>query len=292
MSSGSQFVTLKGVTTVPGPGAQLLFSTIPDTTTADPDDLKIFNAVVITDLGDDGTGLNKRRIRCQINPNLEIEDDLQHDTALTIRERYSQCRISGHDFLDIGTGNFEQTNYPTVYAGGAFFVASPENEVLEQNGGRVFYTSTDQSGNFRAGELFAVEQATGIVTISAQFFDLDGLSELALGGVRLGGSGAVIKEFSTDPFFSEDSNNVIPTQRAIATFLANRLSVGGSDLETNQIIAGRIRIGGANNVITTTIDTEITVPSMVTFEGASTAIQGSLIQQIMLLRQPFDIGMQ
>ena len=163
---------------------------------------------------------------------------------------------------------------------------------LEQNGGRVFYTSTDQSGNFRAGELFAVEQATGIVTISAQFFDLDGLSELALGGVRLGGSGAVIKEFSTDPFFSEDSNNVIPTQRAIATFLANRLSVGGSDLETNQIIAGRIRIGGANNVITTTIDTEITVPSMTTFEGASAAISGSLIQQMMLLRQPFDLGMQ
>ena len=292
VTSGSQFVTLQGVTTVPGPGAQLLFSTIPDTTTADPDDLKIFNAVVITDLGDDGSGLNKKRIRCQISPNLEIEDDLQHDTALTIRERYSQCRISGHDFLDIGTGNFETTNYPDIYAGGAFFVASPENEVLEQNGGRVFYTSTDQSGNFRAGELFAVEQATGIVTISAQFFDLDGLSELALGGVRLGGSGAVIKEFSTDPFFSEDSNNVIPTQRAIATFLANRLSVGGSDLETNQIIAGRIRIGGPQNVINTTIDTEITVPTLTTFEGASTSIAGSLIQQIMLLRQPFDVGMQ
>ena len=292
VTSGSQFVTLQGVTTVPGPGAQLLFSTIPDTTTADPDDLKIFNAVVITDLGDDGSGLNKKRIRCQISPNLEIEDDLQHDTALTIRERYSQCRISGHDFLDIGTGNFETTNYPDIYAGGAFFVASPENEVLEQNGGRVFYTSTDQSGNFRAGELFAVEQATGIVTISAQFFDLDGLSELALGGVRLGGSGAVIKEFSTDPFFSEDSNNVIPTQRAIATFLANRLSVGGSDLETNQIIAGRIRIGGPQNVINTTIDTEITVPTLTTFEGASTSIAGSIVQQMMFLRQPFDAGMQ
>ena len=103
---------------------------------------------------------------------------------------------------------------------------------------------------------------------------------------------SVIKEFSTDPFFSEDSNNVIPTQRAIATFLANRLSVGGSDLETNQIIAGRIRIGGPQNVINTTIDTEITVPTLTTFEGASTEIQGSLIQQIMLLRQPFDVGMQ
>ena len=31
---------------------------------------------------------------------------------------------------------------------------------------------------------------------------------------------------------------------------------------------------------------------MTTFEGASAAIQGSLIQQMMLLRQPFDLGMQ
>ena len=66
------------------------------------------------------------------------------------------------------------------------------------------------------------------------YFDLDGLSELALGGVRLGGSGAVVREFSTDQTFFEDSNNVIPTQRAIAAFLANRLSEGGSELETNQ----------------------------------------------------------
>ena len=65
----------------------------------------------------------------------------------------------------------------------------------------MFYTSTDQDGNFRAGELFSVEQGTGIVTISADFFDLDGLSELALGGVRLGGSGTVVREFSTDPLF-------------------------------------------------------------------------------------------
>ena len=54
------------------------------------------------------------------------------------------------------------------------YISYPENEVQELNGGRVFYSSTDQSGNFRVGELFAVEQATGIVTISADFFDLAG----------------------------------------------------------------------------------------------------------------------
>ena len=44
---------------------------------------------------------------------------------------------------DIGTGNFIQTNYPELYAGGAYFVANPENEVYELDGGKVFYTSTD-----------------------------------------------------------------------------------------------------------------------------------------------------
>jgi hypothetical protein len=72
-------------------------------------------------------------------------------------------------------------------------------EVANNGGGRVFYTSTDQDGNFRVGELFEVEQATGIVTLNADLFNLQGLSELALGGVVLGGTEVVIREFSTDP---------------------------------------------------------------------------------------------
>ena len=56
-----------------------------------------------------------------------------------------------------------------------------------------------QDGNFRVGELFEVEQATGTISINASFFELDGLEELRLGGVVLGGTGAVIREFSTDP---------------------------------------------------------------------------------------------
>ena len=270
-------VKLYGVANVPGPGAQLRFDKILEEDTPEPDDLKLFTAVVITDLGDDGTGNNTNIIQCQISPSFKNEYDIGHDATVSIRERYSQCRISGHDFLDIGTGNFEETNYPELYAGGAFFVAAPENEVYEENGGRVFYTSTDQDGNFRAGELFAVEQATGVVTISAQFFDLDGLSELSLGGVRLGGSGAVVREFSTDPLFTEDSNSVVPTQRAIATFLNNRLSEGGSELETNQLVAGRVSIGGELNEIDTTTGVEVALPRVSVIQGDDAHISGSLV---------------
>ena len=286
------FITLDGIVNVPGPGVQLYITGILDETTDDPDDLKRFVASSITDLGEDTSGTGTRKVRFRVSPSIKNNKNLLHNTVVQLRERYSQCRISGHDFLDIGTGNFVNTNYPDLYAGGAYFIAAPENEVLEQNGGRVFYTSTDQDGNFRTGELFAVNQATGIVTISADFFDLDGLSELALGGVRLGGSGAVVREFSTDPTFAEDSNNVVPTQRAIATFLANRLSVGGSDLETNQLQAGAIIVGGADNVIDTATGVEIIVPVVAVFEGADAALDGSIIGQMMITRNPHDESMQ
>lgn len=297
-------VTVSGVRNIPGPGVQIEFSGILNTDTEIPDDLFIFSGVEVFDLGDDGTGNETRLVKFTVTPSVGVENNLRHGTLASLRELFSQARLSGHDFLDIGTGNFINTNYPEIYAGGNFFTAAPENEVYETNSGRVFYVSTDQDGNFRTGELFAVQQATGIVTISAQFFDLDGLSELALGGVRLGGSGTVVNEFSTDPTFSADSNNIIPTQRAIATFLADRLSVGGENLETNRIVAGRIGVGGSDTVIENVIDGYLKIPVDANFDGtydsddgegnittSQTGIQGTIVTQILFVKQ-FDETMQ
>jgi hypothetical protein len=84
----------------------------------------------------------------------------------------------------------------------------------ETNGGRVYWTSTDQDGDFRVGDLFRIQQATGIATLNADAFDLSGLSELQLGsiGAELG---ATINEFSTDETLSNDSNSAVPTERAV-----------------------------------------------------------------------------
>jgi len=283
-------ITLSGVDpTLPGPGVQVRITGILDDTTTDPDDLKLFVGVKAVDLGDDGSGNGTRNVRFQLTPTLKNEYNVQHGTAVTLSTEYSQCRISGHDFLDIGTGNFTETNYPLLYSGGAYFTSAPENEVLEVTGGRVFYVSTDQDGNFRAGELFGVNQATGVVTISAEFFDLDGLSELSLGGVRLGGSGAVVQEFSTDPTFSADSNNIIPTQKAIASFLAAQLSVGGADLETNNIQAGQVSVGSSENIITMTGGNYLNFNRPVNIQGQDAlgnpaAIQGTIISQMLFHR--------
>lgn len=282
------FVTLKGVSVLPGPGAQFRFASIGDPETADPDDKLVFTVSTIEDLGDDGSGGGTRLVKFRITPSLEIEYGLATGTEVEIRENYSQCRITGHDFLDIGTGNFEDTNYPDIYASGNFFTAAPENEVQELNGGRVFYASTDQDGNFRAGELFSVEQATGIVTISADFFELDGLSELALGGVRLGGSGTVVREFSTDINFTEDSNNVVPTQRAIATFFNNRLSQGGSEIATNNLQAGVVQIGSEENRIDMADGGVLQLPKRMNFEGSESdgnlGISGSMLANNFIFR--------
>ena len=286
-------ITLAGVDVVPGPGVQIRIDGVENPIAIVPGELRLFTGVKVEDLGPDNSGTGTRLVRFTITPRVRNEYNLEHGTSVELRSKYSQCRISGHDFLDIGTGNFEETNYPDIYARGNYFVAAPENEVLEQDGGRVFYVSTDQDGNFRAGELFAVEQATGIVTISAEFFELDGLSELALGGVRLGGSGAVVREFSTDPTFADDSNNIVPTQRAIATFLANRLSVGGENLEVNSIVAGRVQIGTQDDIIRSVSGEYVNFPRETVFlgtdeNGNATAIQGSYIAQMMYFREDND----
>ena len=270
-----QFVTVSGLSLIPGPGAQFRFR----------GDTVNFYTVITTALeSEDSDGTLTGRFR--VSPELTVDDFLEHTSQVEIRERYSQVRISGHDFLDVGTGNFIETNYPTIYTSGENYASAPENEVLELDGGRVFYTSTDQSGNFRTGELFQVEQATGIVTISADFFDLKGLTELALGGVRLGGSGTVVREFSTDPLFTADSNNIVPTQRAIKAYLANRLNVGGSDLLTASFIAGTVKVGP--NLIGNVAGIEVFIPKLAKFEGAGAEISGSMMAQTMFFRS-FDL---
>lgn len=243
---------IDGAQRIPGPGDNLSVAGIDDYV------YKILEADVLS--GSPGN----YRLRLSIAKNMGVAESPTHGTSVTIRQNYSQVRLTNHDFLDIGLGNFVQTNYPnTLFPVGT--VLAPEDEIREQGGGRVFYTSTDQDGNFRCGELFAVEQATGTVTISADFFQLEGLEELALGGVTVGGSGVVIREFSTDPFFVADSNNIVPTQKAIKEYLARRISGGGADAFTGQFTAGVIRVGPS--AITTTTGDRIEIPATVKFNG-------------------------
>ena len=196
----------------------------------------------------------------QISPELTISDAPDHEDPITMRIRYSQVRLTGHDFLDIGTGNFGKTNYPGI----PLVDPDPEKETNDFGGGRVFYTSTDQDGNFSVGGLFNVEQATGIATLNADAFNISGLQELQLGAVELGGTGAVITEFSTDGTFTANSDNIVPTQKAIKTYIQSQIGGGAGELNVNSITAGSVYITA--NEIDTTTGVQIDIRQKVTFE--------------------------
>ena len=143
-----------------------------------------------------------------------------HGQTSRVRYRYSQTRLTGHDFLNIGTGNATNTNYPNSPLTG--YSKTQGNEVIEKGAGRVFYVSTDQDGNFRVGNYFRIDQATGRATLDASAFDLAGLTSLRLGsiGAKLG---ETINEFSADPNLSGASNSAVPTEFAVKTYVDDQI---------------------------------------------------------------------
>jgi len=157
-------------------------------------------------------------------------------TRVTFREAFSQVRMSGHDFLDIGTGGFADTNYPVIISSDYTQAPSQDREVLSENGGRVFYVTTDQDGNFRVGDYFRVEQATGRATLSSEEFDLAGLNELQLGSITAGKQGATINEFSTDGTFADNSDTAVPTEKATKTYVDGQIAILSATQGT--IVAG------------------------------------------------------
>ena len=176
----------------------------------------------ITQVSDEDTSAQTAIIK--INPGITSALAKADGTTIKQTERFSNVRLTGHDFLDIGTGGFADTNYPNSV--GVTQPADQDDEVHERNGGRVYFTSTDQKGDFRVGNLFKIQQATGIATLNADAFDLSGLTELQLGSI--GASlGATINEFSTDKTMAGDSITSVPVENAIVGYTQrNGMGVG------------------------------------------------------------------
>jgi hypothetical protein len=151
-----------------------------------------------------------------------------------IRYLYSQARLTGHDFLQIGTGGTSTTNWPGV----PLVQPVPSQEINEGYPGRVYYVSTDQDGNFRVGKYFRVNQATGSATLNASAFDLSGLTSLRLGsiGAQLG---AQINEFTTDGTFAQNSNEKVPTQAAVKFYVDTNIAQTIDDAKIYSYFVGR-----------------------------------------------------
>ena len=247
--SGS-FIAVRRLSERPVNGSNVVFDSIPG---------KFFKLVsTVSFLGtNDGsyTGF------LQLSPSISVSEIPPEADPVDIRIRFSQVRLTGHDFLDIGTGGFTSTNYPNI----PLITPDQNKETTDSNGGRVFYTSTDQDGNFRVGDLFTIEQSTGVATLNADAFNIAGLQELSLGEVTLGGNSATVSEFSTDPFFTANSDTVVPTQRAVKAYIESQIGGGGATLNVNSVTAGDIFIGA--NTITSLSGEPINIKANVVFSG-------------------------
>jgi hypothetical protein len=252
-----QYIAVKRLTGRPVAGSNITFSHLPGQT------FKLVNVYSFL-----GAYPGAYTAFFQVSPWMKAINSPAAGTTITTRIRYSQVRLTGHDFLDIGTGGFATTNYPNTPSQSA----TQANETVENNGGRVFFTSTDQDGNFRVGDLFTIEQSTGVATLNADAFNIAGLQELSLGNVTLGGNSATITEFSTDPYFTANSDNLVPTQRAIKAYISSQIGGGGASLNVNSVTAGSIYI--ATNQITlaagTPAGTGITINARMNFASGVT----------------------
>jgi hypothetical protein len=250
-TQSGQFVAVRRLSATPVNGSNVVFDSLPGQF------FKLVNTVSLVGLND-----GSKTAFLQLSPDMSITDAPANGDPVTMRIRFSQVRLTGHDFLDIGTGGFTTTNYPGVPT----IAPDQAKETKDDNGGRVFFTATDQDGNFRVGDLFSIEQATGVATLNAEAFNIAGLQELSLGEVTLGGNSASISEFSTDPFFTANSDTVVPTQRAVKAYIEAQIGGGGATLNVNSVTAGDIFIN--TNQITTVSGEQINIKANVNFTGS------------------------
>lgn len=153
----------------------------------------------------------------------------------------STCRATSHDFLNIGTGGYNTTNYPNNVFGDPVETkvdsssaidstgGSSKAEVQEKNKGRVFFMSTNQDGFFRVGRFFTVDQGTGSVSFNAgiSLTNVDGL------GFK---RGITIAEFSNDASMP-DLGDAVPTNAAVREYINRRLGLDHNGTVNNDPIS-------------------------------------------------------
>ena len=155
--------------------------------------------------------------------NTGIKIGVPRSTGAEITTRISLLRVTGHDFVDIGTGGYATTRIPNDLYGPPVISPDQAKEVQEIGAARVYYATTDQDGNFRIGSAFRVNQARGTVSINAPI-DLTNLSSISLKKNQ----GPAVDEFSLDDRMAGDIGGYhyrIPTEKTIVTYINRRLGV-------------------------------------------------------------------
>ena len=190
------------------------------------------------------------------------------NTTVNVRKEFSLVRLTGHDFLQVGTGGTDTTNWPNNPTQSP---AQADQVVTNTTDpGRVYYTATDDLGNFYVGDQFKVDQATGNVTLDASAFNLSGLESLRLGSVG-GLIGAAVGEFSTDTTLSQNSDSKVPTQKAVKTYV--------DTLDDITPLTGLFTLAGISTVTGTTLfSKQLNISGISTFHGNVNLLDGDRLR--------------
>jgi len=228
-------------------------------------------------------------------------------TPFFIRYRYSQIRLTGHDMLEIGTGGIATTNFPD----------EPQirpKETRETNflaPARIYYVTTNQDGNFKVGEFFRVDQATGKTNIDASQINLVGVGAIQFGnGGALVGSEVNKFDPAVDMGGENSSDNNVPTQLAVKTYaeqnylnkvenptigsIANSANLtvwGNTEVKNNLTVLGDFIVEGNTSTINTTTvtvedkniilgDVQDVAPTDVTADGGGISLLGDTTKTI------------
>ena len=101
--------------------------------------------------------LVKNAYRSTVTLEETINTTVLDNTNVTFHQ-YSLITASGHTFEWVGAGTNINTALPSL--GGVPITA---NQVVEVNQGKVYYTGTDQDGDFRIGNDFVINRNTGTI---------------------------------------------------------------------------------------------------------------------------------
>ena len=199
-------------------------------------------SAAVTDITAGGTGIAEAFTADRV-----LYAALPAGTTAEITISISLCRATGHDFTQIGTGSFNDSNYPNVILGAPvnslapYYTDSPNatsGQVYERRKGRVFWMSTDQYGFFRVGKFFEVDQGQGSIKFSG---------EIGITGANALGfkKGVTIDEFSIDDSMADESDSKVPVEKAIVQYINKRLGRDKNDANvTSKIGPGFLPLSG------------------------------------------------
>jgi hypothetical protein len=160
--------------------------------------------------------------------------------------------LVGHNFGYIGAGLDSRNDASNVIQA---------NEVITSNGAKVYYTSDDHGGSFRVGDVFSVDQTTGIVTIVAQAVNFANGGSISLAGA---GNTYIDSKVVQTGNISIHDNNIDSLSGSVNFFAANGTTTWTTDVFVtgNVGVTGNFSVEGNITVGNQSLDTVSIVPRL------------------------------